>query len=98
VENIKIKENFGKLNELGIPIIARTPVIPEISQGIDEICVFLKQLDNVIKYELLPYHPLGGAKREALGLAGLDFTIPTAAYMKELEQYVFIRNQIKGDA
>ena len=92
VENIKIKENFRKLNELGVPIIARTPVIPEISQGIDEISAFLKELDNVIKYELLPYHPLGGAKREALGMTVEDFTIPTAVYMKELEQYVFIRN------
>lgn len=91
VENIKIKEHFKKLNELGIPIIARTPVIPEISQGIDEISVFLKQLDNVIKYELLPYHPLGGAKREALGIKPDGFTVPSKEYMKELKQYVFIR-------
>ena len=91
VENIKIKEHFKKVNELGIPIIARTPVIPEISQGIEEISGFLKQLEHVKQYELLPYHPLGGAKREALGLKADGFTIPSAEFMKELEKNVFIR-------
>lgn len=91
VENTKIKEHFQKLNEVGIPVIARTPVIPEISQGIEEISVFLKQFDHVRKYELLPYHPLGGAKREALGIEADGFTIPSVEYMKELEKYVFIR-------
>lgn len=91
VNNDIIKEHFVKLNQLGVTIIARTPVIPEISQEIDKISEFLKQLEHVKQYELLPYHPLGGAKREALGLEADDFTIPSAEYMKELEQYVFIR-------
>ena len=91
VENIKIKKHFKKLNELGISVIARTPVIPEISQGIAEISAFLKKHDNVIKYELLPYHPLGDAKREALGMPAEVFTVPSTEYMKELEKYVFIR-------
>lgn len=91
VDNTKIKEHFRDLNRLGIPVIARTPVIPEISQGIAEISAFLKELDNVIQYELLPYHPLGDTKREALGLPAEHFTIPSAEYIKELEQYVFLR-------
>lgn len=91
VENLKIKEHFGRLNELGIPIIARTPVIPEIDQNIEAISGFLKELENVKKYELLPYHPLGDSKREALGLSAENFTVPSAAHMKELKKYVFIR-------
>lgn len=91
VSNEKIKENFVKVNKLGIPIIARTPVIPEITQEIDQISKFLRKLDNVEQYELLPYHPLGDAKREALGIETGDFTIPSAELMKELEKYVFIR-------
>lgn len=91
VENLKIKEHFGRLNGLGIPIIARTPVIPEIDQNIEAISGFLKQFENVKKYELLPYHPLGDSKREALGLTAENFTVPSAAHMKELEKYVFIR-------
>lgn len=90
VENTKIKEHFYRLNEIGIPIIARTPVIPGISQGIGEISAFLKQFDNIKKYELLPYHPLGTAKREALGIKADGFSVPSAAYMKELKKYVFI--------
>ena len=91
VSNEKIKEHFIRLNQLGVPIIVRTPVIPEISQGIENISEFLKQLENVKQYELLPYHPLGGAKRQALGLEADGFSIPSADYMKELEKYVFIR-------
>lgn len=91
VSNETIKKHFYQLNELHIPVIARTPVIPEISQGIAQISEFLKKLSNVEKYELLPYHPLGGAKREALGIEPDGFTIPSAEYMKGLEKYVFIR-------
>ena len=86
-----IIENFKRLDKLGIPIIARTPVIPEIDQGIPEISEFLSGLENVIQYELLPYHPLGESKRQALGLAPSEFSVPTKEYMKELSQYVFIR-------
>lgn len=91
VGNEKIKEHFKRVNELEVPIIARTPVIPEINQEIGRISEFLKSLENVKQYELLPYHPLGRAKRQALGKAPDDFSIPSADYMKELEKYVFIR-------
>ena len=91
VSNEVIIANFRKLDELGIPIIARTPVIPEIEQGIDKISQFLKGLKNVKQYELLPYHPLGEAKRTAMGLEKTQFSVPSKEYMKELEQYVFIR-------
>ena len=86
-----IIESFKRLDKLGVPIIARTPVIPEIDQGIPEISEFLSGLENVIQYELLPYHPLGESKRQALGLAPSEFSVPTKEYMKELSQYVFIR-------
>lgn len=91
VLNKSIKENFKRLNALGVPIIARTPVICGIDQGIDRISDFLKGLENVKKYELLPYHPLGESKREALEKERERFEIPTKNYMKELEKYVFIR-------
>ena len=91
VENTQIKENFIRLNSLGIPIEARTPVIPEIQQDIAKISEFLKKLENVKQYKLLPYHPLGGGKRQALGLQPDGFTVPSAEYMEGLDQYVFIR-------
>ena len=89
--NEKIIENFENLNKLNIPIIARTPVIPEINQGIDKISAFSKTLPNVRKYELLPYHPLGNSKRKALGQKADGFSVPSKEYMKELEKYAYVR-------
>ncbi len=91
VGNEVIKENFKKLNGLNIPIIARTPVIPGVEQGIDEISEFLKGLSNVVRYELLPYHPLGISKAKALKRAVEEFNIPSAEYMEELKKYAYIR-------
>ena len=91
VGNTQIKAHFAQLNELGIPIIARTPVIPEIEQGIEQISAFLFSLDNVVQYELLPHHPLGTSKRHALGLPDETFSVPTTDYMKELKRYAFLR-------
>ena len=91
VGNEKIKAHFQQLNRLGIPVIGRTPVIPEIAQGIGQISEFLRSLENVVRYELLPYHPLGNAKRRALGLAADAFSVPDSDYIKELNQYAFIR-------
>lgn len=89
--NERIIQNFENLNKLNIPIIARTPVIPEINQEIDKISAFLKSLSNVRKYELLPYHPLGNSKRKALGQKADGFSVPSKEYMKELEKYAYIR-------
>lgn len=91
VPNERIKENFRKLNKLDIPIIARTPVIPGVRQEIDKISVFLKNLQNVKQYELLPYHPMGNSKRVALGMQPDGFAVPTKEYMKELNKYAFVR-------
>lgn len=91
VPNDEIKNNFIKLNEIGIPMIVRTPVIPGVKQEIEKISEFLKKLNHVTQYELLPYHPMGNAKREALGMDSDGFCVPDREYMKELEQYAFIR-------
>ena len=91
VSNKIIIENFKKLNSLGVPIIARTPIVPETEQGIPQISAFLKGLENVKQYELLPFHPLGETKRKALGLEKTEFSVPSKEYMKELDKYVFVR-------
>ncbi len=91
VGNEQIKKNFKRLDKLGIPIIMRTPVIPEIEQGIREISELAYSLKNVVQYELLPYHPLGNSKRAALGQSVPDFTMPTKEFMKEVNRYAFIR-------
>ena len=91
VSNKEIKENFVRLDSLGIPIIVRTPVIPNINQEINKISEFLKTLENVKRYELLPYHPLGISKQKALKQKIIEFEVPSAEYMEELKEYAFIR-------
>lgn len=83
VGNEEIKENFRRLSLLGIPVIARTPVIPGVEQGIDRIAAFLSSLGNVREYELLPYHPLGKSKRRALGMEDDGFEV-TEDWKKEV--------------
>ena len=91
VSNRSVKDNLLKADSLNIPIIVRTPVIPGIEQGIEHISGFVKELKNVIQYELLPYHPLGITKQLALGKEPVEFNIPTKEYMKELSKYAYIR-------
>ncbi len=91
VNNEIIKENFKKINTLNIPIIARTPYIPDINQQIDKISEFLKTLDNVKKYEILPYHQLGVSKQIALGHKQTRFTVPSKEQIKEANKYAYIR-------
>ena len=93
VPNEGIIENFKKLNGLGIPVIARTPVIPGVQQEIGQTSAFLKTLENVEKYELLPYHPLGESKRKALGMELNRFVVPDSGYMKSLYGFSFDRKK-----
>ncbi len=93
VGNEIIKENFIKLNNLKIPIVVHTPVIPEIEQRIDKISEFLKSLNNVKKYELLPYHPLGNSKKHALGETEATFTVPDKEFIERLKKYEFDRSE-----
>jgi len=67
VSNKNILENIRRLDELGIPYIVRTPVIPGVTDT-ENIASFVKSLKNAKKHELLPYNPLGIEKANALGL------------------------------
>ncbi|MBR4296274.1 MAG: glycyl-radical enzyme activating protein [Clostridia bacterium] len=89
-----VKDNILKCSELGIPMLARTPVVIGVNadaETISEISDFLKKVPNVYKYELLPYHPLGTVKQKALGISVRKFEIPTKSLMEELNNYAFIR-------
>ena len=87
-----ILENIRKAASLGIPMIARTPVIIGVNDSdIPLISEFLSGIDAVKKYELLPYHPLGMSKSAALGRPQRKFEIPSKEKMEELSKYAFIR-------
>ena len=91
VSNVGIMKNLRRVNDLGIPMIVRTPYIPEIDQGIEQISAFLRKLQNVVRYEILPYHPLGLTKAAAMGIVQKRFTPPTKQQIKDINKYAYIR-------
>ena len=71
VPNELIIENIRRLDELGKPIIVRTPLIPgatDSEENISAISAFLAGIKNLSYYELLNFNPLGGSKYESMGL------------------------------
>lgn len=94
IGNTEILENLKKADQLNVPIIVRTPIVPGINdtaENVKETVGFLSSLKNVVKYELLPYHPLGVSKSKALGKEQPKFQIPTKQQMEELMQYADLR-------
>ncbi len=90
----RIKENIAKAASLGIPMLARTPIVPGVNADaatIAEISEFLAKFPAIYKYELLPYHPLGLPKARALGVEQRRFDSPTKELMEELNKYAFLR-------
>ena len=60
-----------KLSSLGIPVWIRQVLVPGITddeKDLEKTRDFIKTLKNVEKIEVLPYHTLGRAKYEKLGI------------------------------
>ncbi|MCT4618303.1 MAG: pyruvate formate-lyase-activating protein [Marinisporobacter sp.] len=71
VDNTKILQFAKYLNEKNIPTWIRYVLVPEYSddeEDVDDLCQFLKDLNNVEKVEVIPYHEMGVAKWEELNL------------------------------
>lgn len=72
VSNRIIIKNLQKLSEKKARIIVRIPLIPGINDDVENLQrlgEFLSALPNLDGVELMPYHDIGLAKYEALGLA-----------------------------
>ena len=82
MSNELILDNAVKLARCGVDLIFRVPVVPGINDSesnIKETAQFAR-FCNARYLELLPYHPLGTAKYEMLGMAyGLLDTVPPSA-------------------
>ena len=69
VENAELLANARRLDTLGRPLIARTPLIPgatDSEENIRAIAGFLRSFRNLRCYELLNFNPLGESKYRAL--------------------------------
>jgi pyruvate formate lyase activating enzyme len=65
-----ILHNLEVLNEAGAQIILRCPLIPGLNIRDDhfrEVGRLAQRLDNVMRVEVEPYHPLGISKSERIG-------------------------------
>ena len=70
VEPIVLQNNIGQAGTLGKPMIIRTPLIPGATDSVENINAiinYITKLENVERYELLNFNPLGAGKYTALG-------------------------------
>jgi len=71
VGNEQILANARRLSQSGAHIVFRTPVVPGVNDGAEEmrrIGEFVASLPGLHQHELLPYHGIGAGKYAALGL------------------------------
>ena len=67
-----IRANLRRLAGQGVRLAVRTPVVSPVNDteaAIDAIARLVAELDHLDYYQLIPYHPLGEAKRASLGMA-----------------------------
>ncbi|MFD0368016.1 pyruvate formate-lyase-activating protein [Streptomyces sp. NPDC059071] len=61
----------ARLNRLGVPVWIRYVLVPgwtDDAAAVDGLARFLGDLDNVDRVDVLPFHELGAAKYDALGI------------------------------
>ena len=89
VDNEQILSNLKKLFQCGAKIWIRIPIVPSVNDNVEEmekIKKFLDECGSPEKIELLPYHPMGESKSQALGKTPHLFRIPDSEKMKSLKE------------
>ncbi len=69
--NRRILANIDRLDRSGIPYLLRTPVVPGFNhteEHIEKIARLVARLENIRKFELLPFHPMADTKYKNLGI------------------------------
>lgn len=84
--NQQIKQNLKRLDEAGVSLVLRTPVIPGVNDSqseLENLVRFAKELKHLAYYEVLPYHPLGLSKRVEHGEFIERFETPDRRALRE---------------
>ncbi|SCZ77961.1 glycyl-radical enzyme activating protein [Acidaminobacter hydrogenoformans] len=92
-DNEKILENFRRLATLGVDVVVRIPVVPGVNDdevNIEATALFVNETCPRATIELLPYHPYGNYKYEALNMMErlYKYEIPDEARMEALKELV----------
>ena len=70
--NAQVLDCARRLAELGVRVWVRRVLVPGVTDSEDDLRrtgEFVRSLGNVVRVDVLPYHTLGVAKWESLGLA-----------------------------
>lgn len=97
--NELIFENIKRIAEYGIPITARTPIVPgynDSPENIIGISEFISTIPGITEYELLAYHNLGESKYNSLGRP-YDLKGVQSPSDEEMRDLVKCANQILQD-
>lgn len=91
VTNDRILANIRRMDALGLPIIARVPVVPTVNDTADdirEIAGFVRELSNAQELVLLPFHRLADGKYRSLGMdhRARSLTTPSAEHLAALAE------------
>lgn len=90
-----ILENLLYLDNLGKKVEIRIPYVPDQNDDqIEKIADFLKDLKNITKVRVLPYHNYAGSKYVSLGKENnLPARLPTDEEIKTAESYFAYLNK-----
>lgn len=94
-DNKTVLENIKKLDKTGKPFEVRTPVIAGVNDTKEEIsgiASWLKSLQNMTRFTLIGYHPLGLAKYIRFGIH-CDYTSQACFPSKRLEELQVLANE-----
>lgn len=98
VDNPTIFNSIGRASKLGKPMVVRTPLVPGVTDTVENlhaIAEYIAKMDNIVRYEVLNFNPLGGAKREALGVANA-FADAKPYSAEELARFRAALSDVKG--
>ena len=86
--NNRILENLKYIVSLDKAVEIRIPYVPEYNDNqIEKIARFLKELGDIKKIKLLPYHNYAGSKYEALGMDNtLTIKLPEEDEIRDKEK------------
>lgn len=87
VSNKLILENIKYLDDAGCNIEVRIPYVPGYNDDqIEKIAEFLKNIKNLVRVRVLPYHNYAGSKYGSLGMVNtLPESIPSDEEIKKAE-------------
>lgn len=96
VSNELLLENLKKVSDRGVPVYIRVPVIPGFNDSEDNLLAivdFVKTLESVEAFDILPIHHLGKTRYEGLSRPYPIGDVPLASQERMQELKHFIEDQ-----